>query len=354
LPCCSLNLEWAQSWEELSITEAYRLEVSTSSSFPFPGTTTAPEVINLYLGSAAANVTNSSVVEAPPKIYGNVTGLTVGTRYFVRVTPRSANRTGYEGVPSAATDATPVLPATLPVQGLRVVSILDGAASLEWLRVAAQPIIMYELKARVAGTDTIQVKMFDIWALNGYILMKIFSYTIFPILMMQVLFEVPQPDNSQTRVSVDVQGLTDGLEYDFIVTPRTLNVAAYSLAQPAFVLGLSFMGVPSPPVGLRVTFVGNDSVSLAWEAAATFPPATSYQVKYRIGRVDFSANGIAPTPDQALTVYDLKRGFPYEFKVFGGTLAGFETQGSATTFATPQFQPLPVGKISVLSIGSGR
>lgn len=40
-------------------------------------------------------------------------------------------------------------------------------------------------------------------------------------------------------------------------------------------------------------------------------------------------------------------------QVFGGTLAGFETAGSATTFATPQFQPLPVGKISVLSIGSG-
>lgn len=158
--CCSLNLEWAQSWEELSITEAYRMEVSTSSSFTSPGTVTAPEVINPYLGRAPISIANSTVIEAPPMIFGNVTGLSVGTRYFVRVTPRTANRTGYSGVPTATTDATPVLPATLAVQGLEVVSILDGAASLEWLRIAAEPVVMYELMARVAGTDTTQVRYF--------------------------------------------------------------------------------------------------------------------------------------------------------------------------------------------------
>lgn len=291
----SLILQWTQSWDDLAITEAFQIQVSTTTSFTAATTITAPAVINPYLGRrespADANSTNGSsirrrLLEATPTVYGNVTGLTVNTVYYIRVTPRSANTLAYSGVPFASASATPVNAAFLPVVGLQVVSILDGAASLEWQRSGLEPIIRYLVQARVAGTSTIQVQL-----------------------------EVMQPAVSVAKVKVDVLGLTDGLSYDFIVTPRTLNVAAYSSAPPAYVLNISFMGVPSPPVGLRVTYVGNNSVALAWDRASTFPPATNYQVTYRIGLVRFSANGIPPTPNNFLTVTGLLRGSPYEFKV---------------------------------------
>ncbi len=104
----SLLITWTQGSDQLSITEAFRVEVSTAVNFAGGSTRTLPEVVRNTLASG---------LEA---LFVNVTALTTLTRYYVRVTPRSANILGYVGVPSATVSAIPVPPPTQAVTNLQV------------------------------------------------------------------------------------------------------------------------------------------------------------------------------------------------------------------------------------------
>ncbi len=188
-----------------------------------------------------------------------------------------------------------------------------------------QNVISYRINANVAGT----------------------SRTILSL-------EVAQPSpETATKLDVDVLGLREGLTYDFIVTARSMHATAYTGVPSSVVAGVSFMGLPAPPISLRVTYLTHEAVTLAWERAPSFPPATSFQVQWRIGSVTFSSQDIPTISENTYTVGGLLRGATYEFRVLGGTLAGFETAGSATVLATPTYRPLAANRIKIISIGSG-
>ncbi len=169
-----------------------------------------------------------------------------------------------------------------------------------------------------------------------------------------VSIEVPQPvPEAAGKLDAVVLGLIEGLSYDFIVTARSLHIAAYDNVPSSVAADVSFMGLPAPPVSLRVTYLTNDAVTLAWERAPSFPPATSFQVQWRVGTVNFSSFDAPAISETTYTVGNLLRGATYEFRVLGGTLAGFENVGSATVLAMPTYRPLPAKRIRILSIGSG-
>ncbi len=109
----SLLITWTQSSDQLSITEAFRVEVSTAANFAVASTRTLPEVVR------------NTLAVGQDFSFVNVTALTTLTRYFVRVTPRSANILGYLTVPSATVAATPVPPPTQAVTNLQVIRFVN-------------------------------------------------------------------------------------------------------------------------------------------------------------------------------------------------------------------------------------
>jgi hypothetical protein len=239
----------------------------------------------------------------------NATGLRAETNYSVTVTPRSANALGYAGVPAAAVQGVTVHPPGAAVSNLRLIRITPTSVFLAWTPVAP-PVTTYLVEGFGAPGGA------------------------------EPPHEVPQPA-APGDAEFEFTGLDTAREYSFRVTARNLHVAGYSAAPFAEVAGVRLIGLPAPVINLRVASITDTSVSIQWDLAPSHPPASVFQVYYREGSLPFATHGL---PETALThenITGLRRGTMIDLKVFAGTLAGYELEGSVVVSAAPVSRPPP-------------
>lgn len=279
---------------------------------------TAYRVVQSEVGSASSTESEVLASDQPPEF--NATGLSRGASFEFTVTPRSANRAGYAGVPSASIVTKTVTKPSVAVAGLRVVSITDSSATLAWDKITPDTVTQYLIQGFDQDNGTVSDR------------------------------EALQPDSAATEVRFEVTGLFPARIYTFFVTARNLNIEGYEGVPSTRIDGVEIVGLPLPVDNIRVSGLTSTSVSISWDPSPIEPRAFQYQVVFRRGTLEFSNGGLQPTERHNQTVFGLRRGESYDFRVFAGNLAGFEVTGSAVVSAAPVSKPLPVEAVRVTEI----
>ena len=273
--------------------------------------------VTTLVASTPVAVTEVPASQSPSAI---IAGLATGVLYVFVVVSRSANLAGYAGVPAANVTAVPVAPPGYAPGDFRVSSIVDRNVTLSWTIAGT--------RSPSAATEFL-VQVYE----DG-----------------QVVFSKETPSIATGVQILVIPFLTPGVAYSFRLTPRNLNLAGYSSSPSATIDGVYVVGLPQPPFGLRVLSLGDSSVSLIWSASLTPPPATIFRTYWRLGQEQFSSGNMIETNVTIAVITGLFRGTLYDFRVFSGNIAGFNTAGSNIVSARPMPQPLPLSLISVTGI----
>ena len=273
--------------------------------------------------SGGAAIVNRVEVPGEQSPDATIAGLVTGVAYVFAVVPRSANAGGYSGVPSVNVSATPVAPPDSVPSDFRVSAIVDRNVSLAW---------------------TVNISNLP-GAATAYLVIAQESGR--PVFEREVQIAVGSLGNMLTCI---VPFLTPGLSYSFHLTPRNLNIAGYEKSPSAVIDNVFVIGLPMPVYDLRVTSLNDYSVSLQWQPSLVLPAATKFRIFWRVGRTIFSDASMMETSVPKASISGLSRGILYEFRVYAGNLAGFETTGSNSVPARPMPIPLPLNTVRVIGI----
>jgi len=186
-----------------------------------------------------------------------IPGLKMHRTYTVRVTARNANVEGYRY--PASLEVTPAdLPSVSVEDTLKVTHVTATDLSLQWRPVTSQPVTFYKVDLDVnpafpsLGPDTFYGE-----------------------------FEHEASADPAYRMQVTVKGLTPGLPYYLLVTPRNLNPGADGA--DAFVQGyrpcpLSVEDLVVTEIQPAAAFPSYLAYRLTWRAPASTKPILRYRI----------------------------------------------------------------------------
>ncbi|XP_028983576.3 interferon-induced very large GTPase 1-like [Betta splendens] len=318
-----------------------------------------------------SNTHNDTLIEDESSAV-DVTGMTPGTEYTFSITRVSDN--GAESKPAIASVTTDPLP---PVE-IRVSDIGSESLSLQWDTPPGEVdsyIVTWRSEGEADQELTTQENSLTISNLKLGLcyFLQVFTQLkngrISASAVTSVCTNVPQPDVTVLHVgsdtvtlgvppidssercklhinyhsnthndtliedessAVDVTGLTPGTEYTFSITRVSDNGAE---SKPAIA---SVTTDPLPPVGIRVSDIGSESLSLQWDT----PPGEvdSYIVKCSS---EGEADQELTTETNSLTINNLKLGLRYFLQVFTQLKNGRRSAPAVTSVCTnvPNFQP---------------
>ena len=271
-------------------------------------------------GAAEAEVKNEGLLDPDWLPTYNATGLTMDQTYYFGVTARSSNAQGYAGVPRATISTRPTNQPTEAVENLNVVKIFPNSALLSWTALSSsEPVTKYRI--HTTGNDMTELPFSEVDHLSAGATMQ-----------------------------YEVTGLDTEIIYSFSVSARNLNIRGYEDVPKTKISNVRLMGLPQPPLNLRATSISSDSIALAWDRSSMDPIASTFQVWYRVGALAFDTHGLPELTATHLTITGLQRGLWYDFKVFAGTLAGYELHGSNDLSVAPVSQPKEVNALIITDI----
>ena len=305
-------------WDTPSVDDKvtyFRVEKSVTSTF---GAAITPETIML----------NEGLTEATWQPTYNVTGLVLGTDYYFAVTARTANKLGYTGVPRALLQASTTLQPTAGVQDLKLVKIFPSSALLSFTALTGEMVTEYRLDTQHRRHH----HSFSNSTLQSFA----------PIML-------PHPSAPGT-VEVTVTGLDTMSVYTFSIRARNYNLKGYSGVTASTIGDIRLMALPYSPMNLRVTAISSTSIALSWDRSQVPPLASVFRLMYRLGTSALHMQGLLELTARQVTVTGLQRGVLYDFRVFAGTLAGFELAGSDMVSAAPVSQPKEVNALIITDI----
>lgn len=269
-----------------------------------------------------AEIENRGLVDISWTPTYNVSGLILNQAYYFAITPRTANRTGYTGVPRSIIQVKPTTQPTAAVQNLRVIKIFPSSVVLSFSALSGQNVLRYRISGSTgSGNNSIPIPSSEV--------------------------DHPLGDGV---VEYAVTGLDTSSVYSFSVTARNYNVNGYTGVPAATINDVRLVGLPKPPINLRVTTITENSIALAWERSLIQPIASVFKLFRRLGTAAFDQNGVPELSGTEITLTGLERGVLYDFKVFAGTLAGYELQGSNLASAAPVSRPKEVDALIIVEI----
>ncbi len=279
----------------------------TSISVKWNASTNATGYILSYKAKSASSWTECSVNTTSY----NITGLTAGTQYEIKVTAVNGSTSGTASdVLSVSTVNAPVTPSVpSKVSGLQKVSATETSISVKWN--ASTNATGYILNYRVKGA-------------NSWI------------------------ERSVNTTSYNITGLTAGTQYEIKVT--AVNGSTSGTASD--VLSVSTVNapvtpsVPSKVSGLQKVSATETSISVKWNASTN---ATGYILNYRVkGASSWTERSVSTT---SYNITGLTAGTQYEIKVtaVNGSTKGTASDVLAASTVSPPAVPSKVTGLKVTS-----
>lgn len=249
--------------------------------------------INGYILTATSSSGTVTKTVAGGTTSTNITGLTNGVTYAIRVAARNVVGTGPASSP---VDVTPIGVPGAPTGVTAVAG--NRSASITWTAPAStggSPITGYTVTSNVGG----------------------FSITV-----------------GGSETSAVMNGLTNGVAYRF----RVFATNAVGNGPPsAYSIAVTPRGVPGPPTGVAAA-AGNASATVSWTAPATGgSPITAYIVTSSDGQ-----STTVPGTARSALVGGLTNGVSYTFTVVARNAIGDGPPGTTSTPVTPSSSVTPI------------
>jgi hypothetical protein len=156
---------------------------------------------------------------------------------------------------------------------------------------------------------------------------------------------------TSTTTTASISGLTPGVTYDYVVYAANGAGNGSNSAPVTYTIpGQAPQLTPNAATALLASSPTQTSVSLTWQAAASGPAATGYQVQYKPASASTYINYASTTTQQQQVITGLAAGTAYNFLVIAFNSVGNAPASSvvSATTLTPTTNPSTTGALTTM------